>query len=104
MSTQEEMKARLDIHQEKMEAAIRSIRSKLEEPIKHWVEDVLSCVDQKMQGLNKELTENIVETQVDLWAVKMSFDTWSGSLQGDIIYKGFSQGHREYKEQPPQIA
>jgi hypothetical protein len=31
---QEEMKAKKDIHQEKMEAAIHSIRSELEETIK----------------------------------------------------------------------
>jgi hypothetical protein len=58
-----------------MEAAIRSIRSELEETIKHRVEYVLSCVDQKTQGLCKELTEKIDETQVDLQAVKTSLDT-----------------------------
>jgi hypothetical protein len=45
-----------------MEAAIHSSRSKLGETIKHWVEDVLSYVNKKMQGLNKELTRNIDET------------------------------------------
>jgi hypothetical protein len=40
------MRAKVLIFQEKMEAAIHSLRSKLEEIIKHQVEDVLSCVDQ----------------------------------------------------------
>jgi hypothetical protein len=84
VSSQEELKAKMDIHQEKMEAATQSNRSKLEETIKHRVEDDLSCVDQKKQGLHKELTEKIVETQVDLQAVKTSIDTWTGSLKGDI--------------------
>jgi hypothetical protein len=47
MSTQEEMKTKMDIQQEKMETVIRSIRSELEKTIKHRLEDVLSCVDQK---------------------------------------------------------
>jgi hypothetical protein len=55
-STQEEMKANMDIHQEKMEAAMLSIWSELEKT-KHRVEDVFPCVDQKMQGLRKELKE-----------------------------------------------
>jgi hypothetical protein len=50
------------------------------------VEDALSYVNQKMQGLNKELTENIEETQVDLQAVKTSFGMGTRSLQGDITY------------------
>jgi hypothetical protein len=81
MSTQEEMKAKMDIHQEKMEAAIHSIRSELEETIKHSVEDVLLCVDQETQSLRKELTEKTDETQVDLQAVKVSLDTLMKSLQ-----------------------
>jgi hypothetical protein len=74
------MKAKMDIHQAKMEAAIHSIRSELEETIKHQVEDVLSCVDQKTQGLCKELTENIDETQVDLQATRTSVDMRTKSL------------------------
>jgi hypothetical protein len=66
MSTQEEMKAKMDIHQEKVEAAMHSIRSELEETIKHRVEDVLSYVDQKTQGLRKDLSEKIDETELDL--------------------------------------
>jgi hypothetical protein len=50
MSTQE-METKMDVHQEKMEAMIPSIWSKLEETIKHRVEDVLSCVSQRTQGL-----------------------------------------------------
>jgi hypothetical protein len=75
VSAQEDMKVKMDIHQEKMEATIHSIRSNLEETTKHWVEDVLSCV------LCKELTEKIDETQVNLLAVKTSLDTRTKSLQ-----------------------
>jgi RNase adaptor protein for sRNA GlmZ degradation len=64
----------MGLHQEKMEATVHSIRSEVEETIKHWVEDFLSCVDQKTQGLRKELTEKIGETQVDLQAIRMSID------------------------------
>jgi hypothetical protein len=39
-----------------MEAAIHSIWSELEETIKHQVENVLSFVNQKVQGLIKEVT------------------------------------------------
>jgi hypothetical protein len=48
------------------------------------VEDVLSCVNQKIQGLHKELTKKIVETQVDLHSVKTSIDMWTGSLKNNI--------------------
>jgi predicted nuclease with TOPRIM domain len=60
----EEKKAEMDIHQEKMEVAIHFIWSELEETIKHRVDDILSCGDQKMQGLQKELTQKIGETQL----------------------------------------
>jgi predicted nuclease with TOPRIM domain len=48
--------AKMDIHQEKMEATIHSIWPALEETNRHRVEDVLLCVNQKTQGLYKELT------------------------------------------------
>jgi hypothetical protein len=73
------MKTKMDIHQEKMEASIHSIRTELEETVKHRVDDVLSCVDQKTQGLPKELCEKIDETQ-DLQAVRASLDTRTKSL------------------------
>jgi hypothetical protein len=60
------MESKMDIHQEKMEAAIHSIRSESEKTIKHRVEDVLSSVEQKTQGLSKKRTENIDETQAEL--------------------------------------
>jgi F0F1-type ATP synthase membrane subunit b/b' len=49
------MKAKIDTNQKKMKAAIHSI----------WT-NILSCVDQKMQGLRKELTKKIDKTLVDL--------------------------------------
>jgi hypothetical protein len=65
-----QMKAR----QEKVEAAIHFIQSELEETIKLRMEDVLACVDQRMQGLHKELYKKTDEMQVDLQAGKTSFD------------------------------
>jgi hypothetical protein len=35
---------------EETDAAIHSIQSELDETIKHRLEDVLACVDQRMQG------------------------------------------------------
>jgi type VI protein secretion system component Hcp len=81
LSTQEEMKAKMDIHQEKIEAAIHSIRSELEETIKHRLEDVLFCVDQKTPDLGKEVTEKTDGKHVDLQAVKTSLDTRTKFLQ-----------------------
>jgi ElaB/YqjD/DUF883 family membrane-anchored ribosome-binding protein len=70
--------------QEETDAAIHSIQSELEETIKHRLEDVLACVDQRTQGLCKELKQKIDETKVDLQAVKTSIDTWTGRFKGNI--------------------
>jgi hypothetical protein len=48
------------------------------------VEDVLVCVDKRMQNFCMELNEKIDETQVDLQRVRISIDTWAGSLKDDI--------------------
>jgi hypothetical protein len=97
-SIQDEMKAKMDIHQKKMEAAKHFTRSELEETIKLRVEDVLSCVDQKTQGLLRELTEKIHETQVDLQAVKKSLDTRTKSLQETLAdTKIFQEEARKMK-------
>jgi hypothetical protein len=64
-----------------MEAAVLFIWTELEETIKHWVEDILSCVNQETQGLRWELTKKIDETQVDFQAVKTSLYMWMKSLQ-----------------------
>jgi hypothetical protein len=84
-STQEEMSDKMDIHPEKTVTAIKSIRSELEETIKHRVEDVLSCVDQKAQGLRKGLTKKTDETQVDLQAVKTTLETRMKNLQETLV-------------------
>jgi hypothetical protein len=63
-----------------MEAAIHSIRSELEEIIRHRVEDVLSCVNQETQGFRKELTEKTDEKQVDLQDIRTSVDTRTKNL------------------------
>jgi hypothetical protein len=48
------------------------------------VEGVLSCVDQKIQDLRKELNEKIDEKQVRLQAIKTSLDTRKKNLQGNL--------------------
>jgi predicted nucleic acid-binding Zn-ribbon protein len=57
-----EMKA----HQWKTEDTVRCIQFELEDTVKHRVEDVLANVDQRTQGLRKELNEKIGEKQADL--------------------------------------
>jgi hypothetical protein len=64
----EEMKATVWVSQENMEAAISSIQSKIGETIKNPVEDILSSVDQWTQGLCQEHNKKIEETQLDLQA------------------------------------
>jgi hypothetical protein len=63
------MTAAIRNSQEKMKAAINSIWFALEGSIRHWVEDVLASVDQQMQGLCEELSENIEQMQSGLQAV-----------------------------------
>jgi hypothetical protein len=75
-----EMKAR----QEKTEAAVHSIRSELLETVIHQVENSLACVNQRTQGLGKELNEKIDETQVDLQLVMTSIDTSTRRLKGEV--------------------
>jgi hypothetical protein len=71
-----------------MEAVIHFIWFELEETVKHWVEDVLSCVDQKMWYLRWEPTEKIDETQVDLQVVKTSFVMRMKNLQETLADTG----------------
>jgi hypothetical protein len=56
-SAQEEVKAKMDIHQEKMQATIHSIQSELQETIKHRVEDMFVVRRPETQGHHKELRE-----------------------------------------------
>lgn len=50
LTTQAEMKVKMDIHQEMMELAVHSIRFELEETSRHRMVDVPSYVDQKDAG------------------------------------------------------
>jgi hypothetical protein len=43
----------------KDEAAIQSMRSELDETIRHQMENVMTCVTREMQNLHKEVTEKI---------------------------------------------
>jgi hypothetical protein len=94
-SPQEQMKAKTVVHQEKMKAAIFTIRPQLEETVKHRVENVLLRVDQMMQGLCKEPTEKIDETQVGLRTIRTSVNTQTRSLVETMtntrghLHKGF---------------
>jgi hypothetical protein len=99
-ATQHEMEVTMKCSQEETDDAIYSIQSELEETIKHWLEDILACVDQRTQGLCKELKEKIDEMQVDLQAVKTSIDMWTGRFKDNITdaNKGFLKGHSEYEE------
>jgi hypothetical protein len=70
-ANQEEMRARVSAIQYKMmevtvncsqeetEAAVHSAWPELEETVKHQVEDILACVDQRTQGLCRALNEMI---------------------------------------------
>jgi hypothetical protein len=89
---QEQMRARVSAIQYRMEAmmkciqeetkvAINSVWGELEETMKHRLEDILSCVNQRSQGLCRELNEKMGEMQVDLQTVKMSLNTWTKNLQ-----------------------
>ena len=49
-AVQAEMKTKMDMHQQKMETAIHSIRSELEETIKHRVEDVPQYAGEEPPG------------------------------------------------------
>jgi hypothetical protein len=66
-ANQETMDAKIDADQEKLGAAVYSIRSELEETVKHWVEDFLLCVDQK--------------THLDLEAVKGDITDTNKAIQ-----------------------
>jgi hypothetical protein len=56
-SGQAEMSSIVSAIAENMGASIHFIQTELEETIRHRMEDVLSCVDEKKQGLRNELAE-----------------------------------------------
>jgi gas vesicle protein len=60
-----------------MEATIHSMQSELDETIQHRMESIMSCVEQKMQDLQKELTK----TWVELQELKTSLSTWTENFQ-----------------------
>lgn len=60
---------------------VNSIRTELKESIKHRVEDVLTSIDQQTQGLRKELSARIGETQLEL---RMSLDTGTKYLHEEV--------------------
>jgi Mg-chelatase subunit ChlI len=92
LTTQAEMKAMMDTLQGRMEATIHSVRSKLEEIIKHRVGNILSDVDQTTQGLHKKLNEKPDETQVDLTGSKSvnQYVDWESQEQNNEHKEGFS--------------
>jgi hypothetical protein len=60
---------------------MRYMRSDLERTIQRRMDDVLSRVDYKTQNLQKDLTEVIKKSQVELETVELSFDRWMRKLQ-----------------------
>jgi hypothetical protein len=63
IKTGQETKVTVSAIQEKMETAISSIWSQMEETIKHQMEDILVLVDQQTWGLHEELGEKIEQMQ-----------------------------------------
>jgi hypothetical protein len=80
MKTTQEVLAKIDANQEKMEAAVHSIQSDLNEKIQRRMENVVECVDHKTQ----ELTERIEKTQLELQAVEVSLDTRVRKLEENL--------------------
>jgi hypothetical protein len=79
-----EMKQEIGASQEKMEVAIHSIRSELDETIQHRIENVMTQVNYKTQSLQKELRENLKKTQVKLQTVEVSLDAQARKFQEDL--------------------
>jgi flagellar hook-length control protein FliK len=77
--------SRTDINLKEMAAAIRahSIRSELEETMRHRREDVLACVDQRTQGLRKEPNEKNKQTPWFQSAMR-TIPTERPSLVGEV--------------------
>jgi arginine decarboxylase-like protein len=75
------MEAMIKLTQEEKEMGTHSIRTDIEEIIKHQMKDVLSYVDQKTQGIRRELTEKVYEKQLDLQAVKTFLGSFYLSFQ-----------------------
>jgi hypothetical protein len=71
--------------EEKMEAAIHSIRSELEETIQHEIKSFLPYVDQKTQNLRVELTERIEKTHIELQTVELSLDKRTREVEEKIL-------------------
>jgi hypothetical protein len=65
---------------------INLIQAELEESMKHGVEDIVVCVNQRTQGLCKDCNKSNNEKQVDLQAVKTSLDMQTKSLQETLAY------------------
>lgn len=78
---QEEIRARVSamikFSQEATKAVVVSFWSELEEAMKHQVKDVVAYVNQRTQGLCKELNKKIDEMQLDLQAMRTSIDKWT---------------------------
>jgi UTP-glucose-1-phosphate uridylyltransferase len=71
----------INCSQEERDAVINLIQAELEESMKHGVEDIVVCVDQRTQGLCKDHNKRNNETLVDLKAVKTPLDKKMKSLQ-----------------------
>jgi hypothetical protein len=80
----------MDTHQEKMEAKIYSIRSEVEETIKYWVEDNLSCRPKDTvppQGTDRE--ENVICNNCFREQFKCFSLFESKSRQRTVLFQGY---------------
>jgi hypothetical protein len=91
--------------EEKMEAAIHSIRSELEETIQHEMKGVLSYVDQKKQNLRMELTERIEKTHIELQTVELSLDKRTRDVEEEIasIMEDITSNKRKFQSQLEEV-
>jgi hypothetical protein len=66
------LKAKIDLKLKKMSEEIHSIRSELGETSQHLIKNIMTCVNHVTKSLQKEMTERIEKTRVELQAVEMS--------------------------------
>jgi hypothetical protein len=70
---QQHMQEMIRTNQAKKEATIHSMQSELDETIRHRIENVITCLTTRY-SLQKELTEKIDKTQVELKGTKTTLD------------------------------
>jgi cob(I)alamin adenosyltransferase len=67
-----------------MKAAMQSMRSELDETIRHKIEKAMTNISRETYNIQTELTENFEKTKVKLQAVDVSLDTQVKKLQENL--------------------